>query len=84
MGLRLMTQENNNQEPTTVAVLFEGLKTLMELGYSDMPVYFDTECQSYDVHFVPIGPISWDESTTDMSGNDMLVLAEASPFIHRC
>ncbi|HQM96875.1 MAG TPA: hypothetical protein PK705_07700, partial [Clostridia bacterium] len=47
---------------------------LIEQGYSDTPVYFDTEAKTYDCHIVPIGSINL--VPKEAMGEDYIILYE--------
>lgn len=62
------------KKPMKLYELQHYVDKLIEQGYSDTPVYFDTEAKTYDCHIVPIGSINL--VPKEAVGEDHIVLSE--------
>lgn len=62
------------KKPMKLYELQHHVDKLIEQGYSDTPVYFDTEAKTYDCHIVPIGSINL--VPKESMGEDYIILYE--------
>lgn len=68
------TFNKEDKKPMKLYELQHYVDKLIAQGYSDVPVYFDTEAKSYDCHIVPIGSINI--VPEEAVGEDHIVLSE--------
>lgn len=62
------------KKPMKLYELQYHVNKLIEQGYSDIPVYFDTEAKTYDCHIAPIGSINL--VPKEAMGEDYIILNE--------
>lgn len=68
------TFNKEEKKPMKLYELQHYVDKLIAQGYSDVPIYFDTEAKSYDCHIVPIGSINI--VPKEAVGEDHIVLYE--------